>query len=201
MEAVSPPEAQAWFLLNGDDETASLEHPWPAPREGDLQFVIDEALAGLSRDAQLALYQDLAEKMLAAFRALIPPEGWLYALDYHHTSYRLFPHVPFETGATLEEMTGNYNAEHFAQAQQGIHPPPFAGRWPVSIHADGDPQHYFAPPDFRFVFAARYNVRNREGGGLLEVETYELRGRDLVEAVERNLPELFRRGRRSPLHE
>jgi hypothetical protein len=64
----------------------------------------------------------------------------------------------------------------------------------LSIHPGGDPEHVFAPPGFRFVFSARYGLE-----GPSEVETYELWGRGLIDAVERNPPELFRRARRLAL--
>lgn len=170
---------QAWLLISGDEETSALEHPWPEPREGDVRFVIDGERFPSSWDARLELYRDLGQKMLAVFRELLPEGAWLYALDFHHASYRLFPHVLFEQGAT---------------------PPPFTSRWPVAIHPDGDPEHWFAPPDFRFVCSARYTVETT-GVEHREVESYELRGRELVEAVERHLPELFRLARRIPVTE
>jgi hypothetical protein len=198
---VSTHEPQAWFLLSGEEETSALNHPWPESRVGGVEFVVDEALGSLGRNELLGLYQDLAEKMLAVFRELVPPGESLYALDYHHDCYRLFPHVPFEKGATLEEMTGNYTEEHFQMAQRQIQPPPFASRWPVTIQPDGDPAHWFAPPDFRFVYSARYTVQTTNGQATGEVETYELQGREFVEAVERNMPKLFRLGRRLPVTE
>lgn len=194
------PELQAWSPLAGEEERLALEHPWPSPDDGGLQFVIDDALYGLPHDDRLELYADLTGKLLAVFRELVPPGGWLYALDSHHTSYRFFPHVSFEKGATLEELTGNYTREHFELAQQGIHPPPFSSRWALSVHPDGDPEHVFAAPDFRFALSARYGVHPQAGREApLEVETYELLGRGLIDAVERNLPELFRRARRLAL--
>lgn len=203
---MSVPEPQAWSPLTGDEERLALEHPWPPASDGGLLFVIDEALYALPHDDRLALYADLARKLLAIFRELVPPGGWLYALDWHHTSYRFDPHVPFETGATLEELTGNYTREHFEQARRGVRPPAFTARWALSVHPGGDPEHVFAPPDFRFVFASRYGVRNLDGReapgrGPIEVDTYELRGRELIDAVERNLPELFRRARRLSVQE
>lgn len=196
---MSMPEPQAWIPLKGDEERLALEHPGPPPHDGGVQFVIDEALYGLPHDDRLALYFDLAEKLLAVFRELVPAGGWLYALDPHHTCYRFFPHVPFEQGATLEEMTGSYTREHFEQVQRGVRPSPLTPRWALSIHPDGDPEHTFAPPDFRFVFSARYNVSTPGGRDPIEVETYELLGQRLIDAVDRRLPELFRRARRLAL--
>ncbi len=186
-------EPQPWSPLTSDEERLALEHPWTSTDDGALQFVIDEALYGLPHDDRLALYADLAGKLLAVFRELVPPGGWLYALDSHHTSYRFFPHVLFEKGATLEELTGHYTREHSEQARQGIHPPPFTPRWALSVHPGGDPEHVFAAPDFRFVFSARYSVHAQAPR---EAETYELLGRPLIEALERNPPELFRLARR-----
>ncbi|MBU8897500.1 hypothetical protein DRW03_21415 [Corallococcus sp. H22C18031201] len=198
---MSDSEPHAWIALVEEEERLALARSWPSSRDGGVQFVVDETVLRLDHDERLALYQDLSEKMLAVFRALVPPGGWLYALDPHHPCYRFFPHVPFEAGATLEQMTGLYSREHFALAERGIHPPPLEPRWAMEVHPAGDPEHAFASPDFHFVFAARYRVGNLDGGeapgrGPLESETYELLGRPLVEAVERDLPELFRRARR-----
>lgn len=47
------------------------------------------------RERYLALIADLNTKMLAAFRTCVPLDGWLYALDWHHPTYRFRPHAPF----------------------------------------------------------------------------------------------------------
>ncbi|QSQ26348.1 DUF2716 domain-containing protein [Pyxidicoccus parkwayensis] len=168
---VSPHAPQAWFLLSGDEEKSALNHPWPDARDGDVQFVVDDALRTLRREELLGLYAEMTEKMLAVFRELIPPGGWIYALDYHHTNYRLIPHAPAES------------------------------LWPVTVYPDGDPEHWFVPSDSRFVYSASYTVNVTEGRPPIEVETYELRGRELIDAVERNLPKLFQLARRVPVTE
>ena len=114
------------------------------------------------------------------------------ALDPQHPCYRLYPHVRFESGATLQEMTGLYTREHMEQVERGIHPPSFEPRWALDVHPAGDPEHLFAPPDFHFVFAARYRVGNFDGlespgRGPIETETYELLGHRLIAAVERGM--------------
>ncbi|WP_147449050.1 DUF2716 domain-containing protein [Corallococcus terminator] len=195
------PEPEAWMPLAGDAERHALDHPWPSPEQGSVRFVVDDAFFRLEHDARLMLYRDLSERMLAVFRELTPPGGWLYALDPQHPCYRFHPHVPFEVGATLQEWTGLYTREHMELVERGIHPPSFDARWAMDVHPAGDPEHLFAPPDFHFVFAARYRVGNFDGleapgRGPIETETYELLGARLIAAVDRDPPELFRRARR-----
>ncbi|WP_158623723.1 DUF2716 domain-containing protein [Corallococcus llansteffanensis] len=195
------PEPEAWMPLAGEAGRRALDHPWPSAAKGGVRFVIEGDFFRLEHDARLELYRDLAERMLAVFRELTPWGGWLYALDPHHACYRLHPHVLFEQGASLQEMTGLYTREQMDLVERGIHPPSFAPRWPMAIHPAGDPEHVFAPPDFHFVFAARYRVGNfggleAPGRGLIESETYELLGAHLIAAVDRNPPALFRRARR-----
>ncbi|WP_233591496.1 DUF2716 domain-containing protein [Corallococcus sp. AB011P] len=194
-------EAEAWMPLSGDAERHALDHPWPSPEEGSVRFVVGEDFFRLEHDVRLELYRDLAERMLAVFRELTPPGDWLYALDPQHPCYRLSPHVRFEADATLEEMTGLYTREHMERVERGIHPPSFEPRWAMDVHPAGDPEHLFAPPDFHFVFAARYRVGNFDGleapgRGPIEMETYELLGHRLIAAVDRNPPALFQRARR-----
>ncbi|NBD13402.1 MULTISPECIES: DUF2716 domain-containing protein [Corallococcus] len=195
------PEPEAWMPLAGEEERHALDHPWPAPEQGCVRFVVDDAFFRLEHDARLELYRDLAERMLAVFRELTPPGGWLYALDPQHPCYRFYPHVPFEAGATLQEMTGLYTREHMEMVERGIHPPSLNARWAMDVHPAGDPEHLFAPQDFHFVFAARYRVGNFDGleapgRGPIETETYELLGPRLIAAVERDPPALFLRSRR-----
>ncbi|RKH22953.1 DUF2716 domain-containing protein [Corallococcus sp. AB030] len=194
-------EAEAWMPLSGDAERHALDHSWPSSEEGCVRFVVGEDFFRLEHDVRLELYRELAERMLGVFRELTPLGGWLYALDPQHPCYRLHPHVRFETGATLEEMTGLYTREHMERVERGIHPPSFEPRWAMDVHPAGDPEHLFAPPDFHFVFAARYRVGNFDGleapgRGPIETETYELLGHRLIAAVERNPPALFQRARR-----
>ena len=194
-------ETEAWMPLAGNAGRHALEHPWPSPAQGSVRFVVEGSFFRLEHNARLELYRDLAERMLAVFRELTPWGGWLYALDPHHACYRFHPHVPFEQGASLEEMTGLYTREHMDQVERGIHPPSFEPRWALGVHSGGDPEHAFAPPDFHFVFAARYRVGNFDGlevpgRGPIESETYELLGSRLIAAVDRDPPALFRRARR-----
>ncbi len=69
------------------------------------------------------LLTDLDIRMLAAFRRCVPADGWLYALDAYHPSYRFRPHIPFDAAE------GN--------------------NWRVSVFPNGD-YHIFLAPDLRF---------------------------------------------------
>jgi len=55
-----------------------------------------------SADRYSELVADLNVRMLAAFRRCVPPDGWLYALDWHHPSYHFRPHVLFDAADEKE---------------------------------------------------------------------------------------------------
>ena len=60
---------------------------------------------------------------LATFREVVPPGGWLYALDWQHPGYRFRPHLPVEV-------------DHL-------------GDWTLPFLPDGD-YYIFVDPQWRF---------------------------------------------------
>jgi hypothetical protein len=112
--------------------------------------------------------------MLARFRELTPPGGFVHVLDpdLNHIGYRLRPHAPLGQGATLEQWWG------FVPYLQGA-------VWTVPLLPDGD-SYDFVSPAFDWAFRSRYST-----SGLSELAYL---GAPLLRALEIHaLPELLRR--------
>lgn len=96
---------------------------------------------------------DLSRTLASALRDSTKPTGFVNVLDWQHSSYRFWPHAPFE-----------YQSEE---------------DWPVPILPNGD-YYLFLDPDLEF--------------GILGhpwEQTICLFGSEFLNAVSRNLPELF----------
>jgi hypothetical protein len=112
--------------------------------------------------------------MLALFRAVTPPGGFLHVVDpdLNHTGYRFFPHVPLEEGATLEQWWG------FVEYLQGA-------VWTVPLLPDGD-SYYFVSSTFEFGFLSIYSVTGPSEIVFAGEPLYRaLRSADLPELLQR----------------
>ncbi|MBM9504066.1 DUF2716 domain-containing protein [Actinacidiphila acididurans] len=93
---------------------------WPAIKEPDAS--VTWSLGALDDDPDYELLDRLVEVVEQGLRAVcVPPQGGLFALDWHHASYRFSPH-----------LVGG----------------PEQAQWPLSPYPDGD-YYIYLSEDFR----------------------------------------------------
>jgi len=129
------------------------EEEWPSfiPPSQFITFDISK-LYGSEFDE---LMKDLEHCIIKSFKEITHKDEFIYALDWHHTAYWYNPH--------FENPSDEF------------------GRWPVSIHPDGD-YYFYIKQDFSWGYL-----------GHPWEHSVCLYGEKLLLAVERNMPKLFKK--------
>lgn len=108
------------------------------------------------------LNKNLQDSFLAYFKALINQDGWIYVLDWQHTTHKFYPHIPFDLVSLYNEL-----------------PVPLLNEWPTPILPNGD-YFIFLEPNLEYgVFGHPWE------------QTMCIFGQKLIDLVEKNPPLLF----------